>query len=190
MDMSTDQLPCGADIDAMIEQVTDGRAGERTAHQQACPHCQAALAEHDRLWSSVHDLAAGPVQAPDGIVEHVLRQIRGLSRDPTHARLPGPRGETRIADHVIAVTARVTTDSVPGVRAALARSRTDDPDVVAGVAGTSTAVHITLAATYGHDLYSLAQRIRTTVSRRIRAVTGLHPVEITIVIDDVLEPWG
>jgi uncharacterized alkaline shock family protein YloU len=58
--------------------------------------------------------------------------------------------------------------------------------VVAGVAGRSTVIEITVAADYGQELHSLAQRIRTAVGGTVRSVTGLDPVEVTVVIDDVL----
>ena len=189
--MTPDRLPCGAPVDQLIEQVADGRVGDPTPHQQGCPHCQAALAEYDRLWAPVHQLAAEPVPVPDGLLEQVLQHIRGVTRHPTYGLLPGPRGHTRIAERVIAVTARLATDRVTGVRAALTHSTATDhpvPQTIAGTVGTSVALQITLAASYGHDLHALAQRVRTAVASAIRDVTGLHAVTITVVIDDILEP--
>jgi len=43
LDNTTTQLPCGADVDELLEQAADGHATELTTHQQNCPHCQAAL---------------------------------------------------------------------------------------------------------------------------------------------------
>ena len=192
--MSGDRLPCGADIDELIEQVATGHGDDRTAHQEECPHCQAALAEYQRLWAPVHELVAQPVRAPESVVADVLRQIRGVSVHTSWGVLPTEQGETRIADRVVAVTARIVTEQVPGVRAALTSSRTADeperggPDVVAGVTGISTALRITVAASYGLDLNELADRIRRAVTDRVRELTGLQPAEVSVVIDDVLEP--
>jgi uncharacterized alkaline shock family protein YloU len=80
---------------------------------------------------------------------------------------------------------------VTGVRAALTSSTATDhpvPQTIAGSLGTSVALQITLAASYGHDLHAHAQRVRTAVASAIRGVTGLHAVNITVVIDDILEP--
>lgn len=200
-DRNADQLPCGADVHDLIAQACDGNAHRRTAHQGSCPHCQAALAEYDRLLKPVHDLATERVHAPDTVLDEVLRRIRQTVSDPAYGMIPSPRGDTRIAGRVVAVTARVTTEQVPGVRVALARRNTAQDaeaadagtveaarDVVAGVSGASTALSVTVAADYGTDLHALADRIRRAVTRAVRSLTGLEPVEITIVIDDVLEP--
>lgn len=191
-----DQLPCGATIDDLIDQVADGDRTRRTAHQDGCPHCQASLAEYQRLWAPVQDLADQHVPVPDGILDHVINVIRTAGQNAGFGLLPTPLGTTRIADRVAAVTARVSAERVPGVRAALTdehlstRREGDGPEVVAGVHGSSAAIRITLAVTYGYDLIALADRIRATVSATIRTVTGLEPVEITIIVDDVLEPPG
>ncbi len=42
-------LPCGAEIDPLLEQVADGRADNRDAHQRDCVHCQAAITEFTAL---------------------------------------------------------------------------------------------------------------------------------------------
>lgn len=39
------RLPCGANLDDLLEQVADGHAAELTVHQSRCVHCQAALTE-------------------------------------------------------------------------------------------------------------------------------------------------
>jgi uncharacterized alkaline shock family protein YloU len=188
-----DRLPCGADVDDLINQVADGDAAHRTPHQDGCPHCQAALAEYQRLWAPVQDLTEQHVAVPDGILDHVIRAIRTAGEQAGYGLLRTPLGLTRIADRVVAVTARISAERVAGVRAALAHEHPpsrEQPEAVAGVQGGSAAIRITLAVTYGHDLVALADRIRATVAARIRTVTGLEPVEITIIIDDVLEPLG
>ena len=38
-DLHAESLPCGADVAALVEQVGDGRAAERSAHQATCPYC-------------------------------------------------------------------------------------------------------------------------------------------------------
>jgi uncharacterized alkaline shock family protein YloU len=184
-----DQLPCGAPIDDLIAQVADGDAARRTPHQQGCVHCQAALTEYARLWDPVTALAAERVQPPDSLIDEALRRIRTTLEHPEYGLLVGPDGLTRIALRVIIVTARTAAERTDGVRAALTHAAPSDSSaaVAAGITGSSTAIEVTVAATYGHDLPALADRIRRTVADDIRTYTGLRPADITIVIDDILQ---
>lgn len=52
-----DRLPCGVRVDDLLAQVADGASTGDAAHQQACAHCRAALAELADLWAPV---AEGP----------------------------------------------------------------------------------------------------------------------------------
>jgi uncharacterized alkaline shock family protein YloU len=182
------RLACGADADDLLAQVAEGRAGEHTPHQGRCPHCQATLAEYDRAWAPVLELAAEEVHGRGTILEAALRRIRGAAENPIHALLTDSDGVIRIAARVVAVTARETAARVPGVRVALSHlpatnARTAQAE--AGVAGESTAIELTLAADYGQDLRALAERIRAEVTAGVRALTGLDPVAVSVVIDDV-----
>jgi hypothetical protein len=69
------RLPCGTDLGALVAQVADGVEGDR-AHQAGCPWCQGALAELERLWALVGELAAERVEAPDRIDALVLGRIQ------------------------------------------------------------------------------------------------------------------
>ncbi len=55
------------------------------------------------------------------------------------------------------------------------------------VAGRSTAIEVTLAADYGTDLVALGEQIRAEVTDRVRDLTGLEPVVVTVRIEDVFE---
>lgn len=107
-----------------------------------------------------------------------MRSIRGVSTDPDFGHIDEGQGQTRIAARVVMVLARHLAGRVPGVRVALS-------GLVAGVAGHSTVVEITLAADYGQDLVALAARIRATVADGIRRHTGLEPVAVMVHVDDV-----
>ena len=189
IDLSDMWLACGADADDLLAQVAGGRAGERSPHQQHCPHCQAALAEYDRLWSPVREMAATKVHAPEGMLENALRRIRGAAENPSYGCLTGGGGTVRIAARVVVVIAREAAARVPGVRVALCRAAatglSGDPRVDVGVSEEGTAIELTLSADYGEDVHALAQRIRVEVCEQVRALTGLDPVGITVVIDDV-----
>jgi uncharacterized alkaline shock family protein YloU len=193
-----DLLACGRLVEDVLAQVAEGRGADRDAHQRQCPHCQAALAEYDRLWIPIRELAAETVDSPEGVLERALRRIRGAVEHANYAVVESANGLTRISARVVAVTARETAQTVPGVRVALSKHMTgsdgdspspaesDGAGVVAGVAGQSTAIEITLAADYGLDLQDLGERVRAEVSARVRELTDLEPVQITVIIDDVL----
>lgn len=191
------ELVCGASVDDLIDQVTRGDASTRTTHQAWCRHCQATLGEYERLWSPVHDLAAEPVDVPDSILEDVLRQIRRATERPGYGHLQDPDGRTSISDRVVKVVARISAERVDGVRVALIRRRDRDQrrqtdgrsprhaSVEAGLAGSTVALEITLAAAYGVNLDSLARRVAAAVSDSVHRQTGLHVLAVEVEIDDV-----
>jgi uncharacterized alkaline shock family protein YloU len=207
-------LPCGRDPEELLEQVAEHGAEARDEHQRGCLHCQAALAEFDRLWAPMRTVAADRPQAPPGVLDSVLSSIRGVSEDAEFARLDEGFGHTRISGRVVASIARHHAARVAGVRGALGkldraghRHGEPDPDypetsvhaalpadmargprASAGVAGASTAIEIVLAADYGRDLVALADDVRAAVVAGVRAYTGLEPVSVSVVIDEVLMP--
>ncbi len=194
-----ERLPCGRLVEDVLAQVAAGRAGERDDHQQQCLHCQAALGEYDRLWAPVRELAGQQVTAPESIVENAMRRIRGAVEHRDYGVLDSGQGRTRIAARVVVVAARETAQAVPGVRVALSKHLADragaagagtdlgGAEVSAGVAGRSTAIEITLAADYGIDLRRLGAQVRAEVVSRVRELTDLEPVHVTVIIDDVFE---
>ncbi|MFP5023316.1 Asp23/Gls24 family envelope stress response protein [Pseudonocardia phyllosphaerae] len=181
------RLPCGRSTDDLMDQVAAGRGAERDEHQQHCVHCQAALGEYERLWGPMEELAAEEVTAPEGKFDSVMRRLRGAFSEPNYAVLPGPLGATRIAARVIVVTASRSAQAVEGVRVALSKVGDEGDDVTVGVAGSSTAIEIVLAASYGEDLHDLAERVRREVTEQIHELTGLTAAEVSVVIDDVLD---
>lgn len=190
-----DRLRCGHLVEDVLAQVADGRGAERDAHQQTCPHCQAALAEYQRLWAPMVEIAATRVTAPDSIIDNALQRIRGVVEHTDYGVLTSTHGITRISARVVVSLARETAQTVPGVRVALSKNLTDPPtgqpdqygsDVTAGVVGRSTAIEIILAADYGQDLVALGEQVRRVVAARVHALTDLQPVAITVIVDDVL----
>jgi uncharacterized alkaline shock family protein YloU len=203
--MSGERLTCGRRVEDLLAQVAAGRGGERNAHRRRCPHCHAALAEYERLWAPITELAAEKVSAPDSILENALRRIRGAVEHLDYGVLESALGRTRISARVVVAVARESAQAVPGVRVALSNritSRTGDrsevrdgtavnpaggPEVVAGVAARSTAIEITLAADYGVDLHRLGELVREAVAAEVRALTDLEPAQVTVIIDDIFE---
>lgn len=185
-----DLLPCARSRDELLDQVARGDAATLDTHQDHCVHCQAALAEFDRLWSPMRDLAAEEVDTPEAGIDAALARIRGAVEDTDYATLRGPQGTTRVAARVIVVAARHSAHEVPGVRVALSRELTGthdaDSEIQVGVAGTSTVIEITLAADYGRSLHQLAADVRRAVTERVRHLTDLEPVQVIVIVDDVL----
>lgn len=205
-----DRLACGAEVDELLDQVAAGRGAQHDPQQTSCPHCQASLGEYERLWAPVREMADTEVHAPESILDEAIRRIRSAVANPDYGTLPGPHGTTRISARVVVVTARETAQAIAGVRVALGKlveagvtpatgtspqahpvadpdAHDDGPRVVAGMSGRSTAVEVTLAADYGTDLVALGGRIRTEVANRVRDLTGLEPVAVTVHIDDVFD---
>lgn len=206
-DERTDRLPCGVDLDVILEQVTEAAPADDPAHQQSCPHCRAALDEVSAIWAPVRELAEQQVQAPRQLMTDVMAQVRELLRDGWHAVLATPLGTTRIATWVIASIARREAQRVPAVLAVIGRAGPvnaaaglvelsaggPDPQRRAqaggvGIAGRRVVVNLDLVVELGPDLRVVAEQVRRAVVRSVGAVTGLRVIEVDIQIVDVVDP--
>ena len=193
-------LPCGADVDVLLEQVADGRGAELDDHQQGCVHCQAAIAEFAALWKPVTELAGDPVPAPPGITAAVMSQIQTLVRDVWYTLQTTDLGVIRIAARIVATMARDTARMVPGVRVALGRSTQGrlaalaeratfghrHPHAAVGVLGRTAVVDLAVAVSYGDPVHQIAKAIQQHVIAELRDSLGLQTVVVNVTIDDVL----
>ena len=193
-----ERLPCGASVDDLFAQVTEGRRPRDPAHQQTCPHCRAALADFREIWAPVHDLAAEEVRAPAGLLDAVMARVRELSRHPWYAVVPGPTGHTRIAARVVGAVARLAAESVPHVALALGRGRDapalDRTEIAGpagevatevGVVGTHAVVDVQIAVDYGAPIPEVARQVREHISRDLQRYTGLTTTEVNVRVVDV-----
>ena len=197
-------LPCGAEVDPLLEQVADGRAEDLDAHQQDCVHCQAAIAEFAALWGPVAETAASPVPAPPGLTAAVMSQIRVLVRDVWYTLQTTELGTIRIAARIVAALARDSARMVPGVRVALGRSthsklaaRAEQaslghryPQAAVGVLGRTAVVDLAVAITYGDSAHAVAQDIQQHVIATLRDRIGLQTVVVNVTVDDILTGEG
>jgi uncharacterized alkaline shock family protein YloU len=197
-------LACGAEVDLLLEQAADGRAGDLDPHQRDCVHCQAALREFAALWQPVTELAAAPVYAPLGLTAAVMKQIRALVRDVWYTLQITSDGPIRIAARIIATMARDAARQVPGVRVALGRSTQDrlaalaeraslrhrHPHAAVGVLGRTAAVDLAVAVTYGDPVHETARNIQRHVIATLRDNLGLQAVTVNITIDDIFDDEG
>jgi uncharacterized alkaline shock family protein YloU len=194
-------LPCGAEVDPLLEQVADGRPAGLDAHQRDCVHCQAAIAEFTALWTPVTETAAIAVPAPPGLTAAVMSQIRVLTRDVWYTLQTTELGAIRIAARIVAALARDSARLVPGVRVALGRSsygkmaalaeqatlRHRHPHAAVGVLGRTAIVDLAVAVTYGDPAHEVARDIQQHVIAALRHTIGLQTVVVNVIIDDVLD---
>jgi uncharacterized alkaline shock family protein YloU len=193
------ELPCGRRVDELLEQVAQGRGGQRDAHQADCPHCQATLVELGRLWAPVSRDAAAPLSPPEGLVAAVMQGVRRSVADVWYTFELADGGAIRVATRVVAVIARDAARRVPGVRAALGRStairlaqlverstlRHQHPHSAVGVLGRTAVVDVALAVEYGPAMQQLAQQVQAEVGRALREGIGLEMVTVNVTVDDV-----
>jgi uncharacterized alkaline shock family protein YloU len=193
-------LPCGADVDGLLEQVADGHAADLDIHQRDCVHCQAALAEFAALWAPVAETTATPVPAPPGLTAAVMSQIRFLVRDVWYTLQTTDRGTIRIAARIVGALARDAARMVPGVRVALGRSTHGKlaelaeratfghrhPHAAVGVLGRTAVVDLAVAVSYGDPVHEVARDIQRHVIATLRSEIGLQTVAVNVTVDDVL----
>jgi uncharacterized alkaline shock family protein YloU len=200
LDGSDAHLACGTDVDELLEQAAQGRAGELTDHQRGCPHCQAALREFSRIWAPVRSLAAEPVPLPAAVRSAVASQIRKLTADVWYTLELADGGAIRIAARVVARIARDAARQVPGVRVVFGRSthgkvaglveaatlRHRHPHAAVGVLGRTAVVDLAVAAEYGQELDAVARAVQRRAIAELRSKAGLKDIAVNVTIDDVI----
>ena len=198
---SEPSLACGADPDALLAQVAEGRGDDRDPHQSGCLHCRATLAEYARLWAPFDELAATEVQAPPGLFDRALASVREQAGPVGFGRVGDEEGSFLVAARAVVSVAGYAARTSAGVRMALGAigalgelvdARTgpasEPRSVGAGVSGQSVAVELAVAAEYGHDLQRLADHLRERVVAEVSAQTGLDVVVVAVAITDVFSP--
>lgn len=194
-------LPCGADVDLLLEQAAQGRGADWDAHQRLCVHCQATLGEFTALWGPIAELAAAPVSAPPGLVAAVMSQVRHLVHDVWYTLEISEIGAVRIAARIVAALARDSARMVPGVRVALGRSTHGKvaalaetatfghrhPDAAVGVLGRTAVVDLAIAIGYGDPAHQIAREIQRHVTATLRDQVGLRDVTVNVTIDDIVD---
>ncbi len=119
---------------------------------------------------------------------------------PVPVPVPG-HGRTVISETAVAKVAGIAARAVPGVyslgsgpsRALGAiRDAVGSSDHAAGVHAevgeTQVAVDISLVASYGTPLHSLANEVRAAVYRAVEELVGLQVIEVNVEITDVYVP--
>ena len=197
-------LPCGADVDQLLEQAADGNSDQLTDHQRGCVHCQAALTEFVRLWAPVRQAAAEPVAIPEGLIPaltaSVMASVRILVKDVWYTLQISDYGALRVAARVVATIARDAARQIPGVKVALGRSTQSrisalvekatfghrHPHAAVGVLGRTAVVDLSLAVSYGDSIDQVAHDVQQHVIATLRDKIGLSSVKVNVTVDDIL----
>jgi hypothetical protein len=170
------RLPCGRDLDHLVEQVFDGVAPREPEHQAQCPHCQAALQRLRAARDGLGAVRAEPVVAPRALVGDVLARVRAAG---THVTVDaGAGGSTRSSADVVSSVAQRAAAGVDGVAYASA--------VVTEALETGVvALRVRLVVGYGPSALKLAAEVRSAVERDVERLTGATLRAVDVVIDDV-----
>ncbi|WP_163164779.1 Asp23/Gls24 family envelope stress response protein [Arthrobacter sp. Alg241-R88] len=127
---------------------------------------------------------------------------QGIQSRAVPVPVPAPsHGRTVISETAVAKVAGIAARSVPGVyslgsgpsRALGAiRDAVGSSDHAAGVRAevgeTQVAVDISLVASYGTPLHSLANEVRAAVYRAVEELVGLQVIEVNVEVTDVYVP--
>lgn len=192
------ELPCGRDVDDLLEQAAAGHAARLTEHQQTCAHCQATLREFTELWAPVHAMAAARVEAPESLYTAVMARVSKLVADVWYTLQLTDIGAIQVAARVVAATARDIARTVPGVRVAFGTSTLHPraaqvekatlghyPPAAVGVLGRTAVLDLALAVDYGSDIDAVARDVQHRVINDLRAIIGLNNVTVNVTVDDL-----
>ncbi len=194
------ELACGANVDDLLEQATDGRGTELNEHQAHCPHCQAALREFTRIWAPVHAKAAESVSVPHALTTAVQRQVSKLVADVWYTLQLTDGGQVRVAARVVAHIARAAARTVPGVKVAFGRSSQSrlaravekatlghlHPNAAVGVLGRTAVLDLALGVQYGQPVDEIAREVQRRVIADLQQSVGLKSVTVNVTVDDIL----
>jgi len=113
-------------------------------------------------------------------------------------RLPGDRGETKIAPGVVSTIAARAALDVPGVMRSepsglarvLRRPEGGLPGASADVEGDHAHIELKVTFTYPVPVWSTADSVRQIVRQRVKSYTGLDVGEIDLEITGFTQPQG
>jgi len=175
---SSERLPCGTKLAALITQVAERAPAADPAHQATCPYCQPSLERIRELWNDVRALANEPVRAPRGLLDEVMAR---LSRPAGAVTLRGAtQGHTQISEAVLAGVARRIAQAMPAVAFASVSAHAAGPGTVA--------LRVRLVVAYGPSLPLLAAAVREQIGTHVRRMTDVQVTEVELSIDDLATP--
>lgn len=170
------RLPCGTDLLALVQQVSDGLPPADPEHQAGCVHCRRSLARIRSTLDDVRGLASERVVAPPDLARRVMRRLRG--EQARVAVSASARGRTSVNQAIVAQVAQRAALDVPEV--VFASALMTDPE-----AGGSVRVEVRLVVAYGPALERVAGAVREHIIGDVAAVTGLLVEDVDVRIDDL-----
>ena len=204
--MALDQPPlrlrCGVAVADLAGQVADGLPAADPDHQASCPYCQTALSELRTLWGDVRELARREVSMPEEVIQTVLARARTERPGPgglplrelvprllDHALLQGPRGDTQLAESVVAEIVRRAALAEPGVAGLCPdrRALVHDSGLSVVLERHVVRVVLRLRVRFGYSAPEVADSVRTRVIEALETLTGLHAQQVDIVIADITD---
>ncbi|MDF3299236.1 Asp23/Gls24 family envelope stress response protein [Streptomyces tropicalis] len=181
-DPDDERLPCGR----MLSRVwADWEDGATDAHTADCPHCREAVADLDRLETTVRALrddTAGYDAAP------LTRRVMDVVRMELRPGRPLPLGDHDedlwVMEAAAARTLRAAAERVPGVRAGSCRFAPGPAGGARGPVAVRIEVHAPLSTP---DLHVLAGEVRRRVLGAADRLLGLDVTDVDIRITDLVE---
>lgn len=170
------RLPCGADLLALVQQVSDGLPLADPEHQAACPHCRRALARIRATMDDVRGLADEPVAPPPDLARQVMRRLR--DEQARVAVSTSARGRTFVNRAIVAQVGHRAALGVPDV--VFASARVSDTD-----AHASVRLDVRLVVAYGPALERIAAAVRERVAGDVIGLTGLAVEEVDVRVEDL-----
>ncbi|MGD0555221.1 MAG: hypothetical protein ABSA93_09610 [Streptosporangiaceae bacterium] len=175
-------MPCGQDPLTVADRA---RAGQTDAHEQACPYCQAAIAEAGLTLRAAQELAAQAVDVPPTLLPAVMRTVWSELRPSATIDLPVPSGGAVVTTLAITAALRHDLDQLPGLTVRSCRADAAGPPSHDGTGAPLLAIRITATATWPTELPALASEARRLVSGTLQAQFGLDAASIDINFTDL-----
>jgi hypothetical protein len=175
MNVLQTELPCGADLEALVEQIYDGTAPIDPEHQRTCPYCQEAIVSLRVALGELRALAGKSVRPPRGLSGRVLEQIR-RERDVV-VIADGPMGRDTVSELIVAQVARRAALTVRGVHLASCVARLAENGLVD--------LTLNVSAELGLSLPELAEEVRAVALAHAAALVAIRLGRIDVTVEDV-----
>lgn len=174
-DRSRDQLPCGADLEALVLQVFDSDPPRDAGHQAGCPHCQAALERLGAVHGTIGRLAAEPVAAPPDLVRQVMHRLR---QDENAVLVAADeRGIVTVSERIVTQVAVRAARAVPEVTFASVK-------LTEGIIASPLRLSVRLVVAFGPSLHDVSDAARTRIRAAVAELVGVPVGAVDVVIDD------
>lgn len=183
-------LACGRDAAKVWERAAAGRP---SAHERACPHCQAVADDQRLLATAVAALVDEAVEPPTSLTERVMGTVLAELRPAHYLPLPTRHGHARIDRVTAAGVLRHAVAQMSALRVRSCQIHLIEPS---GSEATSTGlepgsptirINISVTARFGADLLSTTARIRQMILAAAGNLLGLPVTTVDVEVVDVFE---